>query len=88
MAVVNIGNLPVIGSTNIPLYSTDLYSHGDDYPDIDNHDFSDSWGGRYHDRVRRQDTVSDINWGMTILANSIKVFSAILTILAVDDTDR
>ena len=30
----------------------------------------------------------DINWGMTILANSIKVFSAILTILAVDDTDR
>ena len=84
MAVVNIGNLPVIGSTNIPLYSTDLYSHGDDYHDIDNHD----WGDRYHDRVRRQDTVSDINWGMTILANGIKVISAILTIIAVDDTDR
>ena len=41
-----------------------------------------------HEIVRRSDSLSDINWGMTILANSIKVFSAILTILAVDDTDR
>ena len=36
----------------------------------------------------RHDTVRDINWGMTILANSIKVVSAVLTILSVDQTDR
>ena len=36
----------------------------------------------------RHDTVRDINWGMTIVANSIKVVSAVLTILAVDQTER
>ena len=36
----------------------------------------------------RHDQVRDINWTMTILANSIKVVSAVLTILAVDQTDR
>ena len=36
----------------------------------------------------RHDTVRDINWSMTILANSIKVVSAVLTILSVDQTDR
>ena len=36
----------------------------------------------------RQDSISDINWGMTVIANGIKVISAILTILAADDTDR
>ena len=34
------------------------------------------------------DNVRDINWTMTIVANSIKVVSAVLTILAVDQTDR
>ena len=38
--------------------------------------------------LARQDNVRDINWTMTILANSIKVVSAVLTILAVDQTDR
>ena len=36
----------------------------------------------------RHDTVQDINWTATIVANSIKVVSAILTILAVDNTER
>ena len=36
----------------------------------------------------RHDNVRDINWTMTIVANSIKVVSAVLTILAVDQTDR
>ena len=59
-------------------------------------DYSDSYSDAYninnyyhrHEIVRKSYSLSDINWGMTILANSIKVFSAILTILAVDDTDR
>ena len=36
----------------------------------------------------RQETISDINWGMTVIANSIKVISAILTILSSDNKDR
>ena len=40
------------------------------------------------EELARQDNVRDINWTMTILANSIKVVSAVLTILAVDQTDR
>jgi hypothetical protein len=56
----------------------------------------ESWGRRYsNDRKARrsvqsdrQDTLSDINWGMTVLANGIKVISAIMTILAADNTDR
>ena len=43
------------------------------------------WGPGDH---YRHDQVRDINWTMTILANSIKVVSAVLTILAVDQTDR
>ena len=45
----------------------------------------DTGGHREHSR---HDQVRDINWTMTILANSIKVVSAVLTILAVDQTDR
>ena len=45
----------------------------------------DTGGHREHSR---HDQVRDINWGMTILANSIKVVSAVLTILSVDQTDR
>ena len=40
------------------------------------------------DKSYRHDTVKDINWTMTIVANSIKVVSAVLTILAVDSTER
>ena len=36
----------------------------------------------------RQDTISDINWGMTVIANSIKLISAILTVMSADNTDR
>ena len=36
----------------------------------------------------RQDTISDINWGMTVIANSIKVISAIFTIISTDNKDR
>ena len=31
---------------------------------------------------------NNINWGTTLLANGIKVLSAIFTILAADDNDR
>lgn len=41
-----------------------------------------------HREHSRHDQVRDINWTMTILANSIKVVSAVLTILSVDQTDR
>ena len=40
-----------------------------------------------YDRSRR-DTVSDINWGMTVIANSIKVISAIITIISPDNNKR
>ena len=41
------------------------------------------------DNYRHDDTsVKDINWTVTIVANSIKVISAVLTILAVDQTER
>ena len=36
----------------------------------------------------RQDTISDINWGMTVIANSIKLISAILTIISADNIDK
>ena len=36
----------------------------------------------------RHDTVRDVNWTVTIIANSIKVVSAVLTILATDQTER
>ena len=42
----------------------------------------------HREQSSRHDQVRDINWTMTILANSIKVVSAVLTILAVDQTDR
>ena len=35
-----------------------------------------------------RDTLSDINLGMSVLASSIKVVSAILTILGADDSTR
>ena len=75
-------NIPSIGYDSIPIYPISDYSdsYRDDY-------IIDKYYHR-HEIVRRSDSLSDINWGMTILANSIKVFSAILTILAVDDTDR
>ena len=78
MAVVEY--IPSIGYNNIPTLPISDYSgsYRDEY-NIDN---------KYFHRLKRSDSLSDINWGMTILANSIKVFSAILTILAVDDTDR
>ena len=78
MAVV--GYIPSIGYNNIPIYPISDYSDSNDY-------IIDKYYHR-HEIVRRSDSLSDINWGMTILANSIKVFSAIITILAVDDTDR
>ena len=49
-------------------------------------EYSEDTGG--HREHSRHDQVRDINWTMTILANSIKVVSAVLTILAVDQTDR
>ena len=78
MAIVEY-NIPSIGYNSIPILPISQYddSYSDDY-NID----------EYFHRPKRSDSLSDINWGMTILANSIKVFSAILTILAVDDTDR
>ena len=78
MAVVEY--IPSIGYNNIPIIPISDYSgsYRDEY-NIDN---------KYFHRLKRSDSLSDINWGMTILANSIKVFSAILTILTVDDTDR
>ena len=87
-----------IGSTNGVLPNTTSYSR--DYSDwksseIDyTHTHAIEIGGRryFNDRrVRRsyrQDTISNINWGMTVIANGIKVISAILTILGTDDTDR
>ena len=78
MAVVEY--IPSIGYNNIPIYPIPDNSDSNDY-------IIDKYYHR-HEIVRRSDSLSDINWGMTILANSIKVFSAILTILAVDDTDR
>ena len=78
MAVVEY--IPSIGYNNIPIYPILDYSDSDGY-------IIDKYYHR-HEIVRRSDSLSDINWGMTILANSIKVLSAILTILAVDDTDR
>ena len=36
----------------------------------------------------RQDTISDINYGMAVIANSIKVISAIITILSPDNNQR
>ena len=80
MAVVEY--IPSIGYNSVPIYPIS------DYSDSDSNDcIFDKYYHR-HEIVRRSDSLSDINWGMTILANSIKVFSAILTILAVDDTDR
>ena len=77
MAIVEY-NIPSIGYDSIPIY-----------PISDNRDgYNINKYYHRHEIVRRSDSLSDINWGMTILANSIKVFSAILTILAVDDTDR
>ena len=80
MAVVEY--IPSIGYNSVHIYPISDYrdSYRDDY-------IIDKYYHR-HEIVRRSDSLSDINWGMTILANSIKVFSAILTILAVDDTDR
>ena len=81
MAVVEY-IIPSIGYNNIPIYPILDYSESYSYGyNIDKYSFR-------HEIVKRSDSLSDINWGMTILANSIKVFSAILTILAVDDTDR
>ena len=81
MAVVEY-SVPSIGYNNIPILHISDYS--DSYSDVYN---IDEYYHR-HEIVKRSDSLSNINWGMTILANSIKVFSAILTILAVDDTDR
>ena len=77
MAVVEY--IPSIGYNNIPIIPISDYSgnYSNGY-DID----------KNFNRLKRRDSLSDIKWGMTILANSIKVFSAIITILAVDDTDR
>ena len=36
----------------------------------------------------RRDTLTDINLGMSLLASTIKVVSAVLTILGADDTTR
>ena len=77
MAVVKY--IPSLGYNSIPIIP--ISDYGDSYSngyDID----------KNFNRLKRSDSLSDINWGMTILANSIKVFSAIITILAVDDTDR
>jgi hypothetical protein len=85
-----------VGSTNGLHNSVELTNKdntdtvGDD--SIDCEKTIESWGRRYagdgRDRRKRQESVNNINWGMTILANGIKVVSAIITILAVDDTDR
>ena len=45
----------------------------------------------YRNEIRSIDELTEtnnINWGMTILANGIKVLSAIFTILAADRNDR
>ena len=45
----------------------------------------------YRNEIRHIDELTEtnnINWGMTILANGIKVLSAIFTILAADRNDR
>ena len=78
MAIVEY-SVPSIGYNNIPILPISDYS--DSYSDVYKY-------YHRHEIVKRSDSLSNINWGMTILANSIKVFSAILTILAVDDTDR
>ena len=95
--------LGLIGSTNGALPNTQnlkVYYSSDDSEwnsnEVDNGQKIEEWGRRhYYDRRSRrsvtsyrQDSISDINWGMTVLANGIKVISAILIILATDDTDR
>ena len=85
-----------VGSTNGLHNSVELTNNdntdtvGED--SVDYEKTIESWGRRYagdgRERRKRQESVSNINWGMTILANGIKVVSAIITILAVDDTDR
>ena len=80
------GILPNIGHQN-ELNNDDLITSKDNYQSK-----IESWGRRYsNDRKARrsvqsdrQDTLSDINWGMTVLANGIKVISASMTILAAD----
>ena len=89
----------LIGSTNGVLQNTVYYSSDDSEwksSDGDYTNYIEEWGKQYSDdrRVRRsvsqsrQDTISNINWSMTVLANGIKMISAILTILATDHTDR
>ena len=92
-----------IGSTNGALpntHSGNVYYSSDDSEwnnnEVDYGQEIEEWGRRhYHDRRSRrsitsyrQDSISDINWGMTVLANGIKVISAIITILATDETTR
>jgi hypothetical protein len=96
-----IDNSGTIGSTNglLPTIYNEKTYHSNLVNDWSNSDYKnkiEKWGRQYsYDRRARrsvgsyrQDTISDINWGMTVLANGIKVISAIMTILAADNTDR
>ena len=48
----------------------------------------DSRSDSLTDVQSRRDTLTDINLGMSLLASTIKVVSAVLTILGADDTTR
>ena len=48
----------------------------------------DSRSDSLADVQSRRDTLTDINLGMSLLASTIKVVSAVLTILGADDTTR
>ena len=99
----SIDHTRTIGSTNGILpnldidHTNELNNDNDWFTSKDHYQSKiEKWGRKYsidrRDRISvqsdRQDTLSDINWGMTVLANGIKVISAIMTILAADNTDR
>ena len=48
----------------------------------------DKLGPIQYSEDSRQTSAEDINWTVTIIANSIKLVSAVLTILAAESTDR
>ena len=80
-----------IGSTN-GVMSTSVNFNDNSYYLNENDDLSVNYIKQsiehFGAATYRQDTFSDINWGMTVIANSIKVISAILTILSADNADR
>ena len=70
--------VPSVAAEEVNIKITDSYNHYDKT--------IERFGRKY--KGARQESLSDINWAVTILANTIKVVSAVLTIVTTDTNDR